>query len=133
MDARVARGVEELNQRRFFEAHEVWEEVWLETVGPERQLLQGLIQIAAGYLKAESGNHSATIKLLSKGLAHVRQFVPRALGLDLSSFVEAVAADLITVQRMSPATFNTATLLIPKLHSSTAAGGPPPKTNPQGS
>lgn len=115
MDARVARGVEQFNQRRFFEAHEVWEEIWLETVGPERQLLQGLIQISAGYLKAESGNHGATVKLLTKGLAHVRQFAPHALGLALSSFIDAVAADLITVQSMSPATFNTAHLQMPKL------------------
>src|SRR6185295_14419678 len=88
MDARVSQGVDEFNARRFFEAHEVWEDVWLETVGHERLLLQGLIQIAAGYLKAESGNHSATIKLLTKGLNLVRQFLPRSLGLELQPFVQ---------------------------------------------
>jgi len=116
MDNRLAKGVAELNARRFFEAHEVWEEVWLETVGPERQLLQGLIQIAAGYLKAESGNHSATVKLLTKGLAHVRQFAPHALGLALTPFVEGVAADLLAVQRMTASTFDPTRLRIPKLN-----------------
>jgi len=115
MDPRIAQGVAELNARRYFEAHEVWEEVWLETVGPERQLLQGLIQIAAAYLKAESGNFSATTKLLRKGLDHVSRFVPHGLGLELLPFVAAVEADLALTQRMGAADFSAAALRPPRL------------------
>lgn len=115
MDPRIARGVAELNARNFFAAHEIWEEVWLETVGPERLLLQGLIQIAAGYLKAESGNHSATQKLLTKGLGHVRGFAPSALGLALQPFITGVEADLELTHRLGPMDFHAAALRMPRL------------------
>ena len=117
-DPRYLAGIVLFNRGDFFEAHEVWEDVWLETVGHERLLLQGLIQIAAGYLKAESGNHGATIKLLSKGSNLVRQFLPRALGLELEPFLQAVAADLAAAQQMQPITFTADRLLMPVIERS---------------
>jgi uncharacterized protein len=100
MDSRLVRGVDAFNAGRFFTAHEIWEELWLESVGPEKQLLQGLIQIAAGYAKAETGVGSGARKLLTRGLVLVRHFLPAALRLNLESFVAGVAAD---VQRLHDA------------------------------
>ena len=55
----------------FFEAHEAWEERWLiETEATSRQILQGLIQIAAGFHKFIVMHDSASAsRLLAKGLA----------------------------------------------------------------
>jgi len=94
MDLRLRRGVEEFNAGHFFHVHEIWEELWLETVGPPKLLLQGLVQIAAGYVKGESGGRSGAIKLLSRGVERVRQFCPSASGLALAPLVEGVEADL---------------------------------------
>jgi predicted metal-dependent hydrolase len=52
-----------------FQAHELWEELWRETRDEERMLLQGLIQIAAGWVKLRQGNGRGTRSLLSKGIA----------------------------------------------------------------
>ena len=94
MDPRLERGVDAFNAGKFFLAHEIWEALWLETVGPEKVLLQGLVQIAAGYAKLESGVHGGAVKLLARGLERVRQYPPTALGLRLGPFVEGVEADL---------------------------------------
>jgi uncharacterized protein len=94
MDPRLARGVDAFNAGEFFLAHEIWEALWLETVGPEKALLQGLVQIAAGYAKVESGVRGGAVKLLARGLERVRQYPPTALGLRLGPFVERVQADL---------------------------------------
>ncbi|ETN87758.1 DUF309 domain-containing protein [Thermus scotoductus] len=40
---------------RFFEAHEVLEEVWREAQGEKRRFLQGLILLAAALHQAKSG------------------------------------------------------------------------------
>ena len=48
-DRLFRQGLEAFNSSRFFQAHEHWEEVWLETPEPEKTFLQGLIQIAAGF------------------------------------------------------------------------------------
>jgi hypothetical protein len=94
MDPRLARGVDAFNTGEFFLAHEIWEALWLETVGPEKVLLQGLVQIAAGYAKVESGVRGGAVKLLTRGLERVRQYLPTALSLRLGPFVDGVEADL---------------------------------------
>ena len=98
IDARLRTGVEQFNRGEFFAAHETWEDLWNDSVGNDKLLLQGLIQIAAGYLKVESGIRAGAIKLLSRGAAIVRQFVPSAMGLSLDDFLSAVDADLRRVQ-----------------------------------
>jgi len=100
MDASLARGVELFNGGRFFAAHEVWEEIWVECVGTEKLLLQGLVEIAAGYAKVETGVRNGALKLLSRGLEHLRPYLPAALGLDLTPLADGVEAD---VQRLRAA------------------------------
>ncbi len=54
-DPRFIKGIDEFNQRLFFECHETLEAIWLEEHGEERRFYQGIIQIAAGYFKLEQG------------------------------------------------------------------------------
>ena len=51
------KGVVLFNARKFFEAHEVWEELWLVEPEPEKTFLQGLIQVAAACHHDSRGNH----------------------------------------------------------------------------
>ena len=37
-------GIRHFNAREFYDAHEVWEDVWRESHGMEKRFLQGLIQ-----------------------------------------------------------------------------------------
>ena len=59
------------NAGRYFEAHEAWERAWLVQTGETKRWLQGLIQIAAGLLKARSGNRAAAVRLLDAGLGRI--------------------------------------------------------------
>lgn len=97
-DARFGVGVAEFNAGHFFEAHEVWEEQWNDLLGDERSFVQGLIQIAAGYLKLELGNRDAARKLWTKGLDR-----SRAVAADEATgwrqFFAAVAGDLDALSR----------------------------------
>ena len=97
MDDRLRSGMELFNVGAFFEAHEVWERLWLDTVGDERVALQGLIQIAAGYHKHELGVLAGALKLLGAGLRKLAACDDHACGLNLAPFRAAVEADL---QRM---------------------------------
>jgi len=42
------RGIQLFNREEFYDAHEVWEDVWREAEGREKKFLQGLIQVAVG-------------------------------------------------------------------------------------
>lgn len=65
---RIEEGRSHFNARRYFEAHEIWEELWLVEKGPARRMLQGLIQIAAGFHKAGLGAPRPCVRLLEAGL-----------------------------------------------------------------
>lgn len=50
------KGIEHFNARRYFEAHEEWEEVWLRSSGDMKTFYQMLIQAAVGLHHFENGN-----------------------------------------------------------------------------
>ena len=82
------KGIELFNQQEFYEAHEIWEVQWNEEQGDERRLLQGLIQVAAGFYKLQTGMPSGTYKLLYKGIEHLELVKDGAWGLELPRLLE---------------------------------------------
>ena len=91
--ARLELGRALFNKEQFFQAHEAWEEAWLEEDEEIRTLLQGLIQIAAGLLKASRAERpSGCAQLLAAGLDKLEPLAPDLAGLDLISFRRSVEA-----------------------------------------
>jgi uncharacterized protein len=74
------------NARRFFEAHEVWEELWLLASEPERPFLQGLIQVAAAFHHYRRGNLRGTKSLLAAGVAKLDSFPENHSGIAVGAF-----------------------------------------------
>jgi len=54
--AEYTEGIHHFNARRYFEAHEVWEEIWLRSHGERKLFYQMLIQAAVGLHHYERGN-----------------------------------------------------------------------------
>ena len=78
-DRLFLKGLDAFNSGHFYEAHEHWEEVWLETLNPEKMFLQGLIQVAAAFHHYSRANRQGTENLLRAGLTKVERF-PHAHG-----------------------------------------------------
>lgn len=69
----AARLADELLRRgRPFHAHEVLEAAWKSAPARERDLWQGLAQIAVGLTHARRGNTSGAVALLRRGVLRVR-------------------------------------------------------------
>ncbi len=88
-------GIELFNQGRFFECHEVWEEVWKRSQGAEKLFYQGLIQAAVAILHAERGNRDGARRLYAKARAKLDPLSADYMGLaigklrdDLERFFE---------------------------------------------
>jgi predicted metal-dependent hydrolase len=68
----LAEGIRRFDAERFFDAHEAWEDAWRAEQGEVRELLHGLIQIAAGFHKGlVQGRPAGMVKLLTRGLGRV--------------------------------------------------------------
>ncbi len=84
-------GVKLFNAERFFDAHEAWETIWLESRSEEKKFLQGLIQLAAALHHFQRGNLPGAQSLMEEGTSKLRQFGPIHRGLNL----EKLLADLV--------------------------------------
>lgn len=83
-------GLEAFNSGQFFEAHELWEDVWRETPEPNKRFLQGLIQVAAAFHHYSRQNALGTRKLLQAGLLKLEAFPDAHLGLEIEPLRSAV-------------------------------------------
>src|SRR5258708_36112879 len=73
-DLMYQKGLEAFNSAHFYDAHEHWEEVWLETPNPDKMFLQGLIQVAAAFHHYSRANLQGTRNLLQAGLLKLNCF-----------------------------------------------------------
>ncbi len=85
-DPRYLAGVLFFNERDFFEAHEVWEDLWSESHGDERRFYQGMIQAAVGLFHFEGGNLGGAVKLYRSSYDYMKACGSPFLGLDVADF-----------------------------------------------
>lgn len=99
---------------RFFEAHDAWEEAWRLERGETRRVLQGLIQVAAGFHKGlVQGRPAGMVTLLERGLANLDPGA-RAGSLALDGFRAEVGRWVEAAQRWA-ASGERPTLHLPRL------------------
>jgi predicted metal-dependent hydrolase len=99
-DPRYLAGVLFFNARDFFEAHEVWEDLWHVTALPERRFYQGLIQAAVSLFHFGNGNFGGATRLYRSSLEYMKPSFPYFQGLDLERFWKQMAecyADVLEV------------------------------------
>jgi predicted metal-dependent hydrolase len=104
-DPRYLGGIQFFNERDFFEAHEVWEGLWMECAGPERRFYQGLIQAAVALFHFSNGNLRGAIKLYHSSRGYLERFGPSWLGLNVGAFLEQMArcfADVLAAPNPDP-------------------------------
>ena len=93
MSEAFERGVASFNRRAYFEAHEVWEDLWQTAEPRDKDFLGALIRLAAAlHLRLERGGGRGTRNLLVQSLAALETFRPTFLGVD----VDRLYAELST-------------------------------------
>jgi uncharacterized protein len=70
----LAEGLRLYEAERFFDAHELWESVWLNSVEPEKTFLQGLIQVTAAFHHMQRNNSLGTVLLLEAALRRLDRY-----------------------------------------------------------
>ena len=90
MEGLFEKGIEEFNRQYFFEAHDTWEELWMETTGSHRLFYQGLIQTAVGFYHLGNENYKGACSQFGKALAKLEQYLPAYHGIDTKDLVDRV-------------------------------------------
>ena len=79
----LAAGVRLWDEQRFFEAHEVLEDVWNAAPEEDRLFWQGIIQVAVGCTHHQRGNAVGCAALLRKAAAKLAQYPDVHHGVDV--------------------------------------------------
>jgi len=87
-------GVALFNRGAFFDAHEVWEELWRDCAAPDRRFYQALIQAAVAAHHWGRGNAAGAKRLYHSGRKYMEPYRPVYQGLAIDDFWDRLAAHL---------------------------------------
>jgi predicted metal-dependent hydrolase len=85
------RGIHLFNHEDFFDAHEVWEDVWREAEGREKTFLQGLIQVAVAFHHHSTGNLVGARSLLGRAGKNLAGYPEEFLGIGVTALLDSMA------------------------------------------
>ena len=91
---RYLKGITLFNQRKYFEAHEVWENLWKTATGKDKLFYQGLIQCAISLEHMKRGNAAGARTLFRRCHGRMAPLPRRYMGLEIWSLMEATARAL---------------------------------------
>jgi predicted metal-dependent hydrolase len=117
-DPRYLRGIEYFNECEFFEAHEVWEDLWSDTDGTDRRFYQGLIQLAVCLHHFGNGNIRGARKLYHGCRGYLEDYLPTFTGLNVAKLLEELqgcCAEMLASQEEFPR-IDLVPELIPEIH-----------------
>lgn len=94
LDPRLLEGVRLFNAGEFFDAHEVWEDLWADCPAADRRFVQALIQAAVAVYHFSRTNFAGATRLFGSGRRYMDPYRPRYMGLDIDRFWDTMAAHL---------------------------------------
>jgi predicted metal-dependent hydrolase len=87
-DHRFLEFIQLFNSEKFFEAHEVLEELWLETTGARKQFYQGLIQCAVALAHWQRKNSRGAVQVGNRALTTLKMYDPKEEGIDVARLIQ---------------------------------------------
>ncbi len=97
----LRRGIEHFDRQEYFEAHEVWEALWLAERGSLADFYKGLIQCAAALLQLRRGRLSGARRLYERQRALLSPYAPETLGVPVGALLAQM--DALFAGRAHPA------------------------------
>tara|TARA_Y100001968_G_scaffold236489_1_gene219776 strand:+ start:102 stop:482 length:381 start_codon:yes stop_codon:yes gene_type:complete len=97
-DSRFEIGMKLFNSQQWYKSHDVFEEIWHETGGSERQLLQGILQIAVAQVHLENNNINGAMILYGEALGRLKRFHFSNLGLNIEGLCKCIGKRLELLQ-----------------------------------
>jgi predicted metal-dependent hydrolase len=91
-DPRYLEGIGLFNRGEYFDAHEVWEDLWKDCPAADRRFYQALIQAAVSIYHFERGNHQGAARLAGSGKRYMQPYRPSYRRLSVDGFWQQVEA-----------------------------------------
>ncbi|MGD1902871.1 MAG: DUF309 domain-containing protein [Geitlerinemataceae cyanobacterium] len=93
------QGIEQFNAREFYPCHDTLEAIWLECYDGNKQLYQGILQIAVACYHLSNHNWRGCAILLGEGMSRLNKYPGDYGGLDLDTLIDTSTDMLSAVQQ----------------------------------
>ena len=97
-------GLQAYEEKDFFEAHELWEELWSEYYLDDKTFIQGLIQLAVSFVHLGNGNLNGAKSLMKKSADKFSSYSGLHRGINIDKLKQQIVIiineyeQLLTVQ-----------------------------------
>src|SRR5881397_808355 len=95
-------GITLFNEHEFFDAHEVWEDIWHMAYGLKFEFYQGMIQCAVALEHYRRGNPRGVLSLYQSYNRHFADVPEIFMGLDVKNFLTEMKSALTPVIEANP-------------------------------
>lgn len=98
-------GLTLFNAGEYFDAHEVWEDVWRAAPIEEKKFLQGLIQVAVALHHHRRGNIHGARSLLARAQRNLSDYPDFYAGIEVANIRSQIAACRQAIETGTPVGF----------------------------
>jgi len=97
-----AQGIEQFNQRQFYECHDTLEAIWIEAIELDKRFYQGILQVAVACHHLSELNLRGAVILLGEGIRRLSDYQPDYQDIDVTQLL--IESDLLLqkLQKISP-------------------------------
>ena len=88
LDPRFYSGIQSFNSGNFYEAHDLFEDLWHECDEPKRRWIHGMVQISVAMHHHSTGNLNGSLLLLAEGISRMRRAEISPIGFKEGEFLE---------------------------------------------
>ena len=99
----LLRGIEQFNQREYFECHETLEALWNSEPGTIRVLAKGVLQVGVGCYHLLRGNYRGALLKLASGADYLEPFAPRCQRVEVARLISDARRLRAEVVALGPA------------------------------
>ena len=83
-------GLNSFKNKQFYEAHEFWEELWIDYKLSDSKFIQGLIQLSVAYFHITNLNKKGAISLFKKCYVKLKLFAPCHREINVSNILRKI-------------------------------------------
>lgn len=91
-EALLQLGIDLYNTGHYWNAHEAWEQVWLDSEREMRNFYQGLIQVTAAFVHVTRNEYPGAVRLLDAGIDKLERYPDTFMGVKLGALLEGARA-----------------------------------------
>lgn len=95
-------GVEQFNQRQFYDCHDTLEAIWTEAETSDKNFYQGILQVAVALYHLRNLNWQGAVVLMGEGVNRLRAYQPEHYTIDVEQFLADTVALLRDIQQAGP-------------------------------